>query len=126
MGLSLADFRAQRFGTNSGSKIDRNWDAAGAGDQISNDAAGDDTHGSRLIRQYAGKGITGTTAGLAYNLGIGHAQILATGLHNANPDGTGPQDYDFKNTANFDDTVHNFTKFAHHTLLRNDPRTNAA
>ena len=69
--------------------------------------------------------MSGVAAGIAYNLGIAHDQINNDGTHNANPDGRGAQDYDFTNTADFDDNAHNLTKFAHYTLLNNDPVTNA-
>ena len=94
---------------------------------MSDDAAGDDDHGSRLIRQYDHKGITGTAAGLAYNLGVGHAQITDQGLHRANPNPAGGAlvDYDFKSTANFNDAVNNLTRFVHYTLIAHDPQTNA-
>ena len=78
------------------------------------------------MQNYANKNITGTTAGLAYNLGVAHGNINNAGTHNADPDGTGAADYDFTNVANFDNTVNNLTKFAHHTLLANDPVTDAA
>ena len=73
-----------------------------------------------------GKNLAELDAALAYNLGIAPGAIDADGIINANPDTNGAADYDFSDSANFDDTVNNQTKYVHHTLLANDPVTNVA
>ena len=78
------------------------------------------------VQNYSNKGITGSTAGLAYNLGIGHAAITNAGLHNADPDGAGMANYNLADRTVYVAATNNLAKFAHHTLLTNDPRTGLA
>ena len=77
------------------------------------------------VRNYANKQISGATAGLAYNLGVAHGNITAAGLHNANPDGVGPANYDFTDRTAYVVGTNNLAKFTHHTVLTNDPQTGA-
>ena len=90
------------------------------GDDLRNDAAGDDAHGSRLIRQYAGKNITATTAGLAYNLGVAHGQITAVGVHTANVGDGGNQNYDFNDRGAFG-AGHNLIRYTQFKLIQDNP-----
>ena len=87
---------------------------------------GQDPAGPTFIRQYAGKGINGATAGLAYNLGLAHGDITAAGLRNEDVDTTGPADYDFTDRAVYNAGTNNLAKYTHHKVLINDPQTNVA
>jgi hypothetical protein len=91
---------------------------------------GDGTHGTGLIRRYAGKNITAATAGLAYNLGIAHGQITDAGVHNAdvgNDDDAGAQNYNFNDRGDFAAGAGglNLAKFVHYKLRAYDPVTEA-
>ena len=119
IGFSVADFRAQHLRANSGTRIARN---TGAGDTLEVDP-GDATHGTTFIRSYSGKNITGATAGLAYNLGVGHAAITNAGVHTINV-GDGNQNYDFNDRGVFG-AGHNLARYTHFKCLRDDPVTDA-
>ena len=75
------------------------------------------------MRNYAGKNITAATAGLAYNLGVAHANITAAGIHAANV-GDGNQNYDFTDRGVFG-AGHNLARYTHFKCLRDDPTTDA-
>ncbi len=120
MSLSADDFRAQRYIANSGTKIIRNY-ILGAGEELGEDPGRDANHGTRYIRQYAGKGINGATAGLAYNLGIAPGGITNAGVCREDVGDGGAQDYDFTNRDDYNAGVRNLTKYVHHKLTAYDP-----
>ena len=78
-----------------------------------------------MIRQYAGKRITGATAGLAYNLGVAHDDITPTGVC-AEDVGDGNKDYDFTDRGNYNLGTENLAAYTHHKCLRDDPQTDLA
>jgi len=77
------------------------------------------------VRNYANKQITGTTAGLAYNLGVAHGQITAVGVHTVNV-GDGNQNYDFTDRTAYNAGTQNLAAYTHHKCLRDNPQTDAA
>ena len=120
MALNVDDFRAQRYIANSGTKIIRNY-ALGDGEELGENPGRTANHGTQYIRQYAGKGINGATAGLAYNLGIAPGGITNAGAHNEDVGDGGAQDYDFTNRDDYNAGVRNLTKYVHHKLTTYDP-----
>ena len=78
-----------------------------------------------MIRQYAGKGISGTTAGLAYNLGVARGGITNAGVCAANV-GDGAQNYDFTDRTAYVAATHNLARYTHLKCLRDDPATDGA
>ena len=90
------------------------------------DPGADANHGTRYIRQFAGKNISGATAGLAYNLGLAPADIDNAGVHQAdvnNADDAGNQNYNFNDVGNFAAGAGglNLAKFIHYKLVGHDP-----
>ena len=89
----------------------------------------DANSGTNYIRQYAGKNITGATAGLAYNLGLAPAAIAdGTGICRedvGNDADAGAQNYDFSNRGNFAAGAGglNLAKYVHYKLRAYNPVT---
>jgi hypothetical protein len=88
-------------------------------------------HGTQYIRQYAGKNITGATAGLAYNLGLAPAAINAAGIcaeDIGNDDDAGVQNYNFNDRGNFVAGAGglNLAKYVHYKLRAYNPVTGIA
>ena len=125
VGFAVADFRNQRLGADSQTKIDRNY-ALGAGEELGEDPGRTVNHGTQYIRQYAGKRISGATAGLAYNLGLAPADINNAGVRNEDVGDGGAQNYDFTNRDDYNAGVRNLTKYIHHKLAGYDPVADGA
>jgi hypothetical protein len=100
--------------------------AAGS-DALGETPGADNDHGANLIRQYSGKRISATTAGLAYNLGLAHGDINNLGIRTEDPgSGGGNQAYNLADERNFDNGQHTLARYTHYKLLTNDPFTNLA
>ena len=94
----------------------------GAGEALGEDPGADANHGTRYIQQYAGKNITGATAGLAYNLGLAPAAIAdGTGICREDIGDGGAQNYDFNDVGVYAAGTRNLAKYAHHKLVNYDP-----
>ena len=98
----------------------------GAGEELGEHPGTGPNVGTNYIRQYAGKNISGATAGLAYNLGLAPADITNAGVHQAdvnNADAAGNQNYNFNDVGNFAAGAGglNLAKFIHYKLAGHDP-----
>ena len=89
------------------------------------DPGADANHGTRYIRQFAGKRISGMTAGLAYNLGLTPANINNMGIRNEDVGDGGAQNYNLADVTNYNNANRNLTKYIHHKLVAHDPVTSA-